>query len=249
VPEAARPQIANAATPPPAAAAPLLQAERLVKEFRSGDRVLRILKGVDLRIGRGECLAIVGPSGAGKSTLLHALGFLDRPTSGDVVYDGRLRASALGEAAYAEVRNRHIGFVFQFHHLLPDLTALENALVPLMIRHTVGQWARAAGPARTRARELLGRLGLGERLHHRPDQLSGGERQRVAIARALAGDPDALLCDEPTGNLDTATSREIQDLLFGLNRDGGKTLVVVTHDESIARRAHRVIRLVDGKIV
>jgi lipoprotein-releasing system ATP-binding protein len=225
----------------------VLRTEGLVKEFRTGGTMLRVLKGVDAVVRRGEFLAIVGPSGAGKSTLLHCLGFLDRPTAGDVTYRD-FRAASLPDARLAEVRNRHFGFVFQFYHLLPDLTALENALMPLMIRHGVGAWMGAGAAARERVRGLLERLGLGQRLHHRPPQLSGGERQRVAIARALVNDPDVLLCDEPTGNLDQATSRQIQEILVGLHRDDGRTLVIVTHDESVARRADRIIHLVDGRI-
>ena len=232
----------------PRGAGPILRAEGVGKDFRSGDETLHVLKGIDLDIAAGEFLAIVGPSGAGKSTLLHLLGFLDRATAGDVVYRGVQRASALSEAAFAEIRNRRFGFVFQLHHLLPDLTALENTVLPLMIRHSIRGWLTARGPAQKRARDLLEGLGLGARLHHHPSQLSGGERQRVAIARALAGDPDVLLCDEPTGSLDQATSRGIQEALVALNRDAGKTLVIVTHEEAVARRAHRVVRLVDGRM-
>jgi lipoprotein-releasing system ATP-binding protein len=219
-----------------------------VRDFRSGSATLRVLKGVDVEVQRGEFLAIVGPSGAGKSTLLHCLGFLDRPTAGDVIYGGH-HAAELSGARLAGVRNRHFGFVFQFYHLLPDLTALENALVPLMIRHSTWEWMTEKGAARRRVRALLERLGLGSRLHHLPSQLSGGERQRVAIARALVNEPDVVLCDEPTGNLDRATSLEIQEALVRLNAEEGRTLVIVTHDEAVARRAHREIHLVDGRIV
>jgi len=232
---------------PDAAAEVVLRARGLVKEFRTGDTTLQVLKGVDVEVRRGELLAFVGPSGAGKSTLLHCLGFLDRPTAGDVTYREH-RAAGLPDARLAEIRNRHFGFVFQFYHLLPDLTALENALLPLMIRYGVGAWLGAGPAARERVRALLERLGLGHRLHHRPGQLSGGERQRVAIARALVNEPDVVLCDEPTGNLDQATSLQIQELLVGLHRDEGRTLVIVTHDEGVARRADRIIHLVDGRI-
>jgi lipoprotein-releasing system ATP-binding protein len=225
----------------------VIQATGLVKEFRSGDTTLRVLKGVDVAVRRGESLAIVGPSGAGKSTLLHCLGFLDRPTAGDVTYRD-LRAASLPDARLAEIRNRHFGFVFQFYHLLPDLTALENVLTPMMIRYGVGAWLAAGAAVRERARELLRRFGLGDRLHHRPAQLSGGERQRVAIARALVNEPDVVLCDEPTGNLDQATSLQIQEVLAALHREEGRTFVIVTHDEGVARRADRIIHLVDGRI-
>ncbi len=225
----------------------VIRARQLVKEFRSGDSTLRVLKGVDVEVRRGESLAIVGPSGAGKSTLLHCLGFLDRPTGGEVLYRD-FRAASLADARLAEVRNRHFGFVFQFYHLLPDLTALENTLMPLMIRHGVGAWLGKGAAARERARALLTRFGLGGRLHHRPAQLSGGERQRVAIARALVSEPDVVLCDEPTGNLDQATSLQIQEVLASLHREEGRTFVIVTHDEGVARRADRVIHLVDGRI-
>jgi lipoprotein-releasing system ATP-binding protein len=225
----------------------LLRASGLVKEFRTGDVTLQVLKGIDVEVRRGEFLAIAGPSGAGKSTLLHCLGFLDRPTAGDVTY-GAVRAAGLDDVRLAEIRNRHFGFVFQLYHLLPDLTALENVLVPLMIQVTAWTWPARRGAFRQRAMELLDRLGLAARLHHRPAQLSGGERQRVAIARALVNEPDVVLCDEPTGNLDMATSRQIQEVLVGLHRDEGRTLVIVTHDEGVARRADRVIHLVDGRI-
>jgi len=231
-----------------ASAGVVLRAEGLVKEFHSGSDTLRVLKGIDLEVRRGEFLAIVGPSGAGKSTLLHCLGFLDRPTCGDVSY-GELRAAVLSDGRLAEIRNRRFGFVFQLYHLLPDLTAEENTRVPLMIQHSAWDWWwTAGGAAKKRARALLERLGLRGRLHHLPSQLSGGERQRVAIARALVTEPEVVLCDEPTGNLDRATSLEIQEVLVRLNRDERRTLVVVTHDETVAARAHRVIHLVDGRI-
>ncbi len=225
-----------------------LKAEEVVKDFPSGETTLRVLRGITLSIEAGKITAIVGPSGAGKSTLLHIMGFLDRPTSGDVVYRGR-RLSVLGSMEQARVRNAHFGFVFQMYHLLPELTVLENTLLPLMIRHSAGEWFARRGSLRGRVRDLLGRLGLSERLHHLPPQLSGGERQRVAIARALVGDPEIVFCDEPTGNLDAATSAEIQRLIVELSRETGKTFVVVTHDPDVARLADRRLRLVDGRFV
>ena len=225
-----------------------LLTEAVVKEYPSGEGTLTVLKGVSVEIEEGRITAIMGPSGAGKSTLLHILGFLDRPTSGDVVYRGQ-RLSAFDRVRQAELRNAKFGFVFQMYHLLPELTALENTLIPLMIRHGAGEWIPNRGTLHRRGRELLDRLGLGGRLHHLPSQLSGGERQRVAIARALVGDPDVVFCDEPTGNLDAASSKEIQGLIVGLSKETGKTFLVVTHDPSVAGLAHRQLRLVDGRFV
>jgi lipoprotein-releasing system ATP-binding protein len=219
----------------------------LVKEYPSGDSTLRVLKGVSVSLQPGQITAIVGPSGAGKSTLLHLLGFLDRPTSGEVTYRGTA-LSTLSKAEQAAVRNRSFGFVFQMYHLLPELTALENVLLPLMIRHSTGDWFAKRAERNRRGKDLLTRLGLAERLHHRPSQLSGGERQRVAIARALIGDPDVVYCDEPTGNLDAATSKEIQRLIHELSRETGKTFVIVTHDPTVAGMAQRQLRLVDGRL-
>ncbi len=225
-----------------------LRVENVVKDYPSGETTLRVLKGITLEIEEGKITAIVGPSGAGKSTLLHILGFLDRPTSGDVIYNGG-RLSSLNRIEQAAVRNQHFGFVFQMYHLLPELTAHENTLLPLMIRHSMGQWLGLRGALHKKARELLQRLGLGDRLHHLPSQLSGGERQRVAIARALIGDPQVVFCDEPTGNLDAATSQGIQSLILELSKETGKTFLIVTHDPSVAGMAHRQLRLVDGHFV
>jgi lipoprotein-releasing system ATP-binding protein len=225
-----------------------LKVESVVKDYQSGDSMLRVLKGVSLEIGEGEIVAIVGPSGAGKSTLLHIMGFLDRPNEGEVYFRGQ-RLSELDSGAQASVRNAKFGFVFQLYHLLPELNAFENTILPLMIRHGVGSWFRVRAAARRRAREVLERIGLGPRMHHRPAQLSGGERQRVAIARALIGDPEVVFCDEPTGNLDAATSREIQQLILQLSQETGKAFIIVTHDPNIARMARRQVRIVDGQIV
>ncbi len=225
-----------------------LRLENVVKDYPSGGSTLRILKGVSLEVSEGEILAIVGPSGAGKSTLLHIAGFLDRPTQGEVYFRGE-RLSGLSSRRQAAVRNARFGFVFQMYHLLPELSAFENVLMPMMIRHGALQWLAAGVPARRKAREWLDRLGLGARLHHRPAQLSGGERQRVAIARALIGEPDAVFCDEPTGNLDAASSQEIQKLIGRLSKETGKTFVIVTHDPTVAALARRVVRIEDGRIV
>jgi lipoprotein-releasing system ATP-binding protein len=219
-----------------------------VKDYPSGDSTLRVLKGISVSLDPGRITAIVGPSGAGKSTLLHLMGFLDRPTEGDVVYRGRSLA-ALGSREQARVRNTHFGFVFQMYHLLPELSALENAFLPLMIRHRTAEWMARRGELHGKARDLLGRLGLSGRLHHRPSQLSGGERQRVAMARALYLDPPLLLADEPTGNLDSATGAAVLDLLLEEQRRRRLSMVLVTHDEKIAARCERVVVLQDGRVV
>ena len=224
-----------------------LSVQDLVKDYPSGDSTLRVLKGISVSLEPSKITAIVGPSGAGKSTLLHVMGFLDRPTSGEVTYRGT-KLSSLSRGEQAAVRNRHFGFVFQMYHLLPELTANENVLLPLMIRHSTGEWMGSRAAQHRKAKDLLTRLGLAERLHHRPAQLSGGERQRVAIARALIGDPELVFCDEPTGNLDAASSREIQRLIQELSKETGKTFVIVTHDPNVAGMAHRQLRLVDGRL-
>ncbi len=224
-----------------------LRARDLHKSYLVGGRPLHVLKGVDLDVYEGEILAIVGKSGGGKSTLLHVLGMLDQPDRGQIVFEGRDRA---GLAAHerAELRNTVMGFVFQFYHLLAELTALENVMLPSMIQHGVTAWRARRSDARERARALLALVGLGDRSHHRPAQLSGGERQRVAIARALQNQPRFLLCDEPTGNLDGSTAGDVQRLLWGLNARQGQTMIVVTHDERLADHATRVMHLVDGRI-
>ena len=224
-----------------------LRVENVEHAYRTGETFLKVLKGVSLELVEGEILAIVGPSGSGKSTLLHLMGFLDTPVGGEVTFRGA-KLSKMDAEEQAYIRNHKFGFVFQMYHLLPELDALENALVPLMIRTGIVEWWGKGAGHRRRARELLENLGLGERLHHRPHQLSGGERQRVAIARALVGDPEIVFCDEPTGNLDSATSREIRELITRLSKETGKTFVIVSHDPSIATLAGRVIRLVDGRI-
>jgi len=225
----------------------ILKAVDIHKSYRMGGRPLRVLRGADLTVGKGELLVIVGASGVGKSTFLHILGALDEPDSGKVLYDGK-DVFALSHSRQDAIRNRTFGFVFQFYYLLPEFTALENVLMPAMVGRGVLNWLGARSRLRSKARQLLTRLGLAERLRHRPSQLSGGEQQRVAIARALINDPPILLCDEPTGNLDEKTSEEIIDTLWKLNRDTGQTTVIVTHNTELARRADRVVHLTDGHI-
>ncbi|OHB71383.1 MAG: hypothetical protein A2W23_07245 [Planctomycetes bacterium RBG_16_43_13] len=226
----------------------ILVAESIVKDYRSGGETLRVLKGVGLYIQEGEILSIVGPSGAGKSTLLHIMGFLDRPTEGDIYFDGK-QLSKLDSYEQSVIRNVSFGFVFQMYHLLPELTVLENTLLPLMIRYGNTEWLGKRIVEKENAENLLDRVGLSKRMSHKPHQLSGGERQRVAIVRALVGSPKVVFCDEPTGNLDLATSREIQNLILYLNRELRKTFVVVTHDANIASIANRQLRMVDGNIL
>lgn len=227
---------------------PILRVEGLHRTYRMGESDLHVLRGIDLDVRKGEILAIMGPSGAGKSTLLHLLGMLDRPTRGRVLYHNTDLASASGAYA-AKVRNRCFGFVFQFFYLVPELTVLENVVIPAMVGTSTLGWPVARWRAYALARRILDRLGMSHRLHALPSQLSGGERQRVAIARALMNDPEVIFCDEPTGNLDSATASEIHAVLRKLSRELGKTLVIVTHDDRIAEIAHRVVRIVDGKIV
>jgi len=227
-------------SPPP----PFLSANNVTKVYRVGEQTLSVLKGVSLNVERGELLSICGASGAGKSTLLHILGVLDLPSEGSVSFDGEV-VSQLRDGRKARLRNQAFGFVFQFFHLLPDFSAVENVALPRMID---GRNQRTT-TSRARAEEILDSVGLGNRVNHRPDQLSGGERQRVAIARALANEPQVLFCDEPTGNLDSKTSAEILDVIFELNRQLGLTVILVTHDEQIAEQTPRVMRLDDGKIV
>ncbi len=219
---------------------PLIRLEGAEKVYRLGEVDVPALRGIDLTVERGASLSIMGPSGSGKSTLLHLLGLLDRPTAGRILWDGR-DVTDLRPNDLAELRGRHIGFVFQTFNLVPTLTALENVELPLVF---LGVPPRAR---RARAEELLDRLGLGKRMTHKPRQLSGGEQQRVAIARALAPDPELILADEPTGNLDSATGREILAILSELNR-GGKTLILVTHDPEAATTTSSTVRLRDGRV-
>jgi len=220
----------------------LLRTEDLVKTYRSGPEVIEVLKGISMAVKAGEIVVIMGPSGVGKSTLLNIIGTLDKPTGGKVWIDGQ-DMSQLDEARLARFRNQHIGFVFQFHYLLPEFTALENVLIPRMIKGN--DWKKD----RQRAIQLLEEVGLGARLHHRPNQLSGGEQQRVAVARALMNQPKLVLADEPTGDLDRRNSEALFELILSLNEKYNQTFIIVTHNEMFAERAHRVIHLWDGKIV
>ena len=220
----------------------LVQAIEVRRSFAMETRTLDVLRGVTLSVEEGESLAITGLSGAGKSTLLHVLGGLDRPTSGKVLYRGR-DLYAAGDRERSAIRAQKIGFVFQAYHLLPELTVSENVLLPSLSAH--GAFLRGA-KLRTRAEELLGRVGLADRALHRPNELSGGEQQRVAIARALMNGPELLLADEPTGNLDSKTGEDVLRYLFGLAAEQGLTLVIVTHNEAIASRCGRHVVLRDG---
>lgn len=220
----------------------LLEARGIRKVFAGGDgQPLEVLRGLELEVHRGEVVAVVGASGAGKSTLLHLLGALDRPTGGDVWLEGS-RYADLDPVALAELRNRKLGFVFQFHHLLREFSALENVMMPLRIAGV------AARTARSRAEEVLSEVGLAGRMTHRPTELSGGEQQRCAVARALVHDPSLLLADEPSGNLDHANSERLHELLFRLAREYETAVVVVTHNRQLAGRADRVLWLEDGRL-
>ncbi|HEU0264502.1 MAG TPA: ABC transporter ATP-binding protein [Geobacterales bacterium] len=219
----------------------LISVTDLHRSFGDRDNRVHVLKGVSLTVSREETIALVGASGAGKSTFLHILGALERPSTGTVTFMGE-DIFRKRERELAAFRNRSIGFVFQFHHLLPEFTALENAMMPALIAGLPRQ------EALQKARELLGQVGLSHRLTHRPGELSGGEQQRVAIARALIMSPPLLLADEPTGNLDMRTSDEVHELLMQLHRERGITLVVVTHNERLAARLGRTVRMVDGRI-
>lgn len=215
----------------------------LHKTYRQADNILHVLKGVSLEIAPGEILAIVGPSGAGKSTLLHILGGLDKPSQGQTEFFGQ-DLYALPDEKRAKLRNEAMGFVFQAYHLLPELTALENVILPALVKNNSGKTSAIEFDGV----KLLERVGLGGRVTHRPSQLSGGEQQRVAIARALMNAPKVVFCDEPTGNLDSASGAMVMDILLGLNAQARQTVVIVTHDEHIARRVGRVIYIRDGEL-
>jgi putative ABC transport system ATP-binding protein len=221
---------------------PAIQTENIVKVVEVGEQHLTVIRGITLKVPHGQILAVIGPSGSGKSTLLGLLGGLDAPTSGQVIIDG-IDISHMSEGQLTELRNEKIGFVFQLFHLIPTLNALQNVALPVRFAN------RPNYNPRHRAEELLTLLGLGNRLTHRPAQLSGGQQQRVAIARALANDPPILLCDEPTGNLDTRSGQQVMDALKDIRARLGTTVVIVTHDLNIANQADRVVTLDDGKIV
>jgi lipoprotein-releasing system ATP-binding protein len=220
---------------------PVLECRSVVRRFREGDSTLEVLSGVDLVVNPSERLAIIGTSGSGKTTLLQIMGGLDEPTEGDILVNGQTMAK-IDEAAKGALRNQYIGFVYQFHHLLPEFTAIENVAMPLMIRRM------KRGDALEQAGELLGRVGLGDRLDHKPGELSGGERQRAAVARALITRPKLVLADEPTGNLDAGNGAHVLQLMLELNQELQTSLVVVTHDHSIAGQMDRVLVLEDGKL-
>jgi lipoprotein-releasing system ATP-binding protein len=233
---------------PPRKSGPVLLAARGVhKSYRKGRHVIPVLRGVDFEIREGEFTAVVGQSGSGKSTLLHLLGTLDVPDKGEIHFEGN-RIDNLKQVSRDILRNHHFGMIFQFYHLLPELTTLENVLVPRMIAQGVLRYWWSRSRQVQRAKELLELVGLSHRLTHRPRELSGGEMQRAAIARALIAEPRLLLADEPTGNLDSQTGREILAILKRLNREQGLTIVMVTHDNSIAAQAHAIVRLAEGKV-
>jgi len=235
--------MADTVTPP----AMHLEAVALDKSYRNNAEEVPVLRGVNLQIAKGEFLSLIGQSGSGKSTLMHLLGLLDSPDIGEIRLEGK-RIDHLPAKTRDELRNRVFGFVFQFYHLLPELTLIENVLAPLMIRYSTWEYWTRRRELRDRAKEMIEQVGLSHRVKHRPNQLSGGEMQRAAIARSLVAQPQLLLADEPTGNLDVDTGKGIIDLLQRLNVEHQLTIMMVTHDESIAQRAERLVRLKKGRI-
>jgi lipoprotein-releasing system ATP-binding protein len=226
----------------------VIRTENLKKSFTTDAGDIQVLRGIDLMIGEGEMVGIVGASGVGKSTLLHILGALDRPTSGGVFYDD-MDIFSLNRNSLASFRNKRIGFVFQFHHLLPEFSAVENVMMPGLIgKSQKSEAGNRPDEIYRKAASLLDEMGLADRKRHRPGELSGGEQQRVAVARALLLEPEVVLADEPTGNLDTATGEELFDIFIDLNKRKGITFIIVTHNEFLSRRCHRVLKMVDGKL-
>ena len=221
----------------------MLEARNIHKVFDHPSGKLHILKGVDLNLKEGDVLSVVGPSGAGKSTLLHILGGLDKPNEGEIFFEGE-DLYKLSNKQRARIRNQSIGFIFQFYHLMAEFNALENVILPALVTKSA-----SLDVINKRGTELLDRVGLGKRAHHKPDELSGGEQQRVAIARALINTPKIILCDEPTGNLDSENGQAILDLLMELNSSNKQTLVIVTHDKNIARNSNEIINMKDGQFV
>jgi lipoprotein-releasing system ATP-binding protein len=229
------------------AAGPHISAVAVEKSYRKGQHKVSVLRGVNINVRRGEFLSIIGQSGSGKSTLLHLLGLLDCPDIGEVLLEGQ-RMDDLPVRTRDQLRNRVFGFIFQFYHLLPELSLLENVLAPLMIRYSAWEFWKRRREFRDRASEILHLVGLDHRLKHKPSEMSGGEMQRAAIARALVARPEILLADEPTGNLDARTGQEITELLASLNEREQLTILMVTHDDAIAQQAHRIVRLCEGQI-
>ena len=226
---------------------PLISALAIQKSYSKGQHKVPVLRGAGLTAHRGEFISVVGQSGSGKSTLLHVMGLLDSPDVGEVLLEGQ-RIDNLSQAARDQLRNHVFGFIFQFYHLLPELTLLENVMTPLMIRNSLFSYWSKRREIRTQAMDILQQVGLEHRVKHRPSELSGGEMQRGAIARALIGKPEILLADEPTGNLDSASGGEIMNSLHKLNEESNLTIVMVTHDEAVARQADRIVRLTEGQI-
>jgi lipoprotein-releasing system ATP-binding protein len=221
----------------------IIELKDVFKTYNSGPQAVEVLKGINLEISKGEVVGIMGPSGVGKSTLLHLIGMLDSPTSGQVILNGKNVQQLKGDAL-AKYRNKMVGFVFQFHHLLPEFTALENVMIPAMMYGMEDMTKKEEY-----AKYILNEVGLSSRIHHKPGELSGGEQQRVAVARALINDPQALLTDEPTGNLDKHNSEALYNLLLDINKKLNQTLVIVTHDDQIEQAASRIIHLDDGKVI
>jgi len=223
----------------------ILVGQDVCKTYKGDGKKVKAVDGVTIRLKKSRSVAIIGPSGAGKSTLLHILGGLDKPTSGHIVLDG-IDIYKLADKGRAEIRNKRVGFVFQFYHLLPEFTALENVMMPAMMKKS--EIRNPKFEIREKAKKALTSVGLDNRINHRPGELSGGESQRVAIARSIINEPEILLCDEPTGNLDSKTSESVYELLFGLKERIGLTLVIVTHDEQLSRKTDDIIHLKDGHL-